>query len=99
VLVQLIFHRINPLFSFVTSIEYVGFSSFSKISPLSHGFNTSLIKKDEDSCIKTGGNLENWFLGDDEKIEKFLHESCRKAITFNWLKGQNLIKVRKVLKE
>jgi len=55
--------------------------------------------------VKRGGHLENWFSDDDEKIEKFLHESSRKAInnpkliTFNWLKGQNLNDVRNVLKE
>ena len=55
--------------------------------------------------VKRGGHLENWFPGDDEKIEKFLHESSRKVINnpmlipFNWLKGQNLNDVRNVLKE
>jgi len=43
--------------------------------------------------VKRRVHLENWFSGDDEKIEKFLHETSRKAInnpkliTFNWLKG------------
>jgi len=64
-----------------------------KNSSLPHGLNTSLIKKDEYLCCKRGGYLANWFSGDDEKIEKFLHESSKKAInnpklvTFNWLKG------------
>jgi len=44
-------------------------------------------------AIKRAGRLENWFSDDNEKIEKFLHESSRKAInnpkliTFIWLKG------------
>jgi len=55
--------------------------------------------------LKRSGHLEAWFSGDDEKIEKFLHESSRKAIknpkliSFNWLKGQNFNVVRNVLKE
>ena len=31
-------------------------------------------------AVKRGRHLENWFSGDDKKIEKFLHESSRKAI-------------------
>jgi len=31
-------------------------------------------------AVKRGGHLENWFSGDVEKIEKFLHESSRKTI-------------------
>jgi len=55
--------------------------------------------------VKKGGHLENWFSGDNEKIEKLLHKSRRKAInnpkliTFNWLKEQNLNEVRNVLQE
>ena len=62
-------------------------------------------KRMKADAVKRGGHLENWFSGDDGKIEKFLHESSRKAInnpkliTLNWLKGKNLNDVRNVLKE
>ena len=55
--------------------------------------------------MKRGGHIENLFSRDDEKIEKFLHESSRKAInspkliTFNWMKGKNLNEVMNVLNE
>jgi len=51
-------------------------------------------KRMKTGAVKRGGHLKNWFSGDDEKIEKFLHESSRKTInnpkliTFNWLKGR-----------
>jgi len=55
--------------------------------------------------VKRGGRLESWFVGEDEKIGKYLHETSRKAInnpkliTFNWLKEQKLTKVRSLSKE
>ena len=30
--------------------------------------------------VKRGGRLESLFVGEDEKIEKFLHETNRKTI-------------------
>jgi len=48
--------------------------------------------------VKRGGRLESWFAGEDEKIEKFLHETSRKAInnlkliSFSWLKEKKLLK-------
>jgi len=54
--------------------------------------------------VKRGGRLEGWLAGEDEKIEKYLHETSRKAInnpkliTFNWLKEQKLTEVRSLLK-
>jgi len=47
-------------------------------------------------ATKRVGHLENWFSGDDEKIEMFLYESSQKAINnpklifYNWLKEQNI---------
>jgi len=55
--------------------------------------------------VKRGGCLESWFSGEDEKIEKYLHETSRKTtnnpklISFNWLKEQKLTEVRDLLKE
>jgi len=55
--------------------------------------------------IKRGGGLKEWFSGEDEKIEKYLHETSRKVvnnpklISFNWLKEQKLTEVRVLLKE
>jgi len=55
--------------------------------------------------VKRGGRLEGWFLGEEEKIEKYLHETSRKAInnpkiiSFNWLKEQKLTEVSVLLKE
>jgi len=37
-------------------------------------------KRMKTRVVKRGGHLENWFSGDDENIEKFLHELSRKAI-------------------
>jgi len=30
--------------------------------------------------LKRGGSLEGWFSGEDDKIEKYLHETSRKMI-------------------
>jgi len=55
--------------------------------------------------IRRGGRLEAWFSGEDEKIEKYLHETNRKVInnpeliSFNWLREQKLVEVRSLLKE
>jgi len=55
--------------------------------------------------VKRGGPLKSLFAGDDENIEKFLHETSRKAInnpklfSFSWLKEQKLFEVTNVLKE
>jgi len=55
--------------------------------------------------VKRGGRLESWFSKEDEKFEKYLHETSRNAInnpkliSFNWLKEQKLIEVRDLLKE
>jgi len=46
-----------------------------------------------------------WFSGEDEKIEKYLHETSRKTInnpkliSFSWLKEQKLAELRSLLKE
>ena len=55
--------------------------------------------------IKRGGHLEGWFSGEDEKIEKYVHETSWKMInnpklvTFNWLKERKFMEVRSLLKE
>jgi len=55
--------------------------------------------------VKRGGRLESWFSGEEEKIEKYLHETSRKVInnpkliSFNWLKEQKITEVRSLLKE
>jgi len=62
-------------------------------------------KRKKSCATKRFGHLENWFLGDNEKIEKFLYESSRKSInnpkliSFNSLKERNLKDVRNVLKD
>jgi len=51
-------------------------------------------------AVRRGGRFEAWFLGEDERIEKYLHETSRKAtnnpkfISFNWLREQKLAEVR-----
>jgi len=43
-------------------------------------------------AVKSGGRLKRWFSGEEEVIEKYLHETSRKVvnnpklITFSWLK-------------
>ena len=55
--------------------------------------------------VKRSGRLEGWFAGEDEQIEKYLHETNRKAInnpkliTFNWLKEHKVTEVRSLMKE
>jgi len=55
--------------------------------------------------VKRGGPLEGWFSREDDKIEKYLHETSIKIInntnlvTFTWLKEQKLMEVRTLLKE
>ena len=55
--------------------------------------------------VKRGGRLESLFVGEDEKIEKFLHETNRKTInnpkliSFSQLKEQQLSEIRGVLKQ
>jgi len=62
-------------------------------------------KRMKSSGVKRSGRLEGWFVGKDEKIEKYIHETSRKAInnpkliTSNWLNEQKLSKVGSMLKE
>jgi len=37
-------------------------------------------KRIKTRAVRRGGRLEAWFSGEDEKIEKYLHETSRKAI-------------------
>jgi len=70
-----------------------------------HGSRTPFIKEDKTRVVRRGGRIEAWFSGEDEKIEKYLHETSRKAISnpklisFNWLKEQKLSELRSLLKE
>ena len=56
-------------------------------------------------AVRKGGRIEAWFSGEDEKIEKYLHETSRKAInnpkliSFNWLREQKMAELRSLLKE
>jgi len=62
-------------------------------------------KRIKTRAIRRGGRLVAWFSGEDEKIEKYLHETNRKAInnpkliSFNWLREQKLAEVRSLLIE
>ena len=57
------------------------------------------------TVLRRGGHIEAWFSGEDEKIEKYLHETSRKTInnpkfiSFDWLKEQKLVELRSLLKE
>jgi len=62
-------------------------------------------KRIKTRVVRRGGRIEAWFSGEDEKIEKYLHETSRKTInnpkviSFNWLKEQKLAELRSLLKE
>jgi len=61
-------------------------------------------KRMKNRGVKRGGCLEGWFSGEDDKIEKYLHETSRKMnnpklVTFTWLKEQKLMELRSLLKE
>jgi len=49
-------------------------------------------KRIKTRVVRRGGRIEAWFSVEDEKIEKYLHETSRKTInnpkliSFNWLK-------------
>jgi len=49
-------------------------------------------KRMKTHSLKRGECLETWFSGEDDKIEKYQHETSRKAInnpkliSFTWLK-------------
>jgi len=55
--------------------------------------------------VRSGGNLEGWFSGESELIDKYLHETSRKIVntpkfvSFTWMKQQNLSTVRSLLNE
>jgi len=61
-------------------------------------------KRIKTRAVRRGGRLA-WFSGEDEKIEKYLHETSRKAInnpkliSFNWLREQKSAEVSNLLKE
>jgi len=62
-------------------------------------------KRMKSKAIKRSGRLENWFSGEEEKIDRYLHETSKKVInnpkliTFNWLKEQKVMEVRSLQKE
>jgi len=62
-------------------------------------------KRVKTRVVRRGGRIEAWFSGEDEKIEKYLHETSRKTInnpkliSFTWLKEQKLGELRSLLKE
>jgi len=62
-------------------------------------------KRMKSRVVRSGGKLEGWFSGESELIEKYLHETSRKIIntpklvSFTWMKQQNLIMVKSLLKE
>jgi len=62
-------------------------------------------KRIKTRAVRRGGRIEAWFSGEDEKIEKYIHETSMKAInnpkliSFNWLKEQKLAELRTLLKE
>jgi len=55
-------------------------------------------------AVRRSGKLESWFSSDIDLINKYLQESTRKmintpkVISFNWLKEQKLMEVRRLLK-
>jgi len=62
-------------------------------------------KRIKTRAVKRGVQIEAWFSGEDEKIEKYIHETSRKTInipkliSFTWLKEQKLGELRSLLKE
>jgi len=56
-------------------------------------------------AVRSGGKLEGWFSGESELIVKYLHETSRKIVntpklvSFTWMKQQNHIMVKSLLKE
>ena len=62
-------------------------------------------KRIKTRIVRRGGRIEAWFSDEDEKIEKYLHETSRKTInnpkliSLTWLKEQKLGELRILLKE
>jgi len=62
-------------------------------------------KRMKTRAVRSDGNLEGWFSGETELIDKYLHETSRKIVntpklvSFTWMKQQNLTVVRSLLNE
>jgi len=62
-------------------------------------------KRMKTRVVRSGGKLEGWFSRESELINKYLHETSRKSVntaklvSFTWMKQQNLIYVRSVLRD
>jgi len=62
-------------------------------------------KRMKTRVVRSDGKLEGWFSGESELIDKYLHETSRKIVntpklvSFTWMKQQNLIAMRSLLKE
>jgi len=62
-------------------------------------------KRIKTRVVRRGRHIEAWFSGEDEEIEKYLHETSRttinnpKLISFTWLKEQKLGELRSLLKK
>jgi len=62
-------------------------------------------KRMKSKGVKSSGNLEGWFAGDTNLINKYLLENTRKnentpkVVSFTWMKQQKLDSVRSILKE